>query len=565
MDPVRHCPVSISTSSSASQIAYASSFIDGAFGAAEAVTQRVLQAALSAVETVGSCIGSIKPAKHRATNLTQDAESKKHETVRWLFSQQFDDVCHAIPWLNLRRLESFKSGGYKLDDLEAYTRREWFGKDFIHWQTWHSAIAACVKGKEGTAVQLYMNRLVQDGPVMPHFYDNKGKSILNGLYGILQAFLMPHGIIDLEGFRNFNFTCAGITLTNGDKLVPTLGLNVPIVRENGEYQIFDRRTQQFEKLENDFFEEEKGHQYDNGRFIKFKELSEEQRQAYGLPNQYRQLWLYLTNEKQERALGYETIAFTSDIGSALAIGHGEYTCYLTSIYKIMLLALGVDANNEELNENSTEYAIHIALKQVMQDPENPWHEDLFSKEKLLEYQIAQLFKMKPELFEETKKAVNFLLTPWNLVEQLKANEVYRADGTPYKWDEIKEFLPGEEQLAAYYLTLMVRSLWTGAINPEAFDKSIGIKIPFLWKLFRYTSHPLVQVWKKVVAELKSLDRESFVSFAGHGFVMDFSQTLQALQNGQTGVHDPSLLRELGFAGIESWLGSQLKNRVFYSK
>ena len=109
----------------------------------------------------------------------------------------------------------------------------------------------------------------------------------------------------------------------------------------------------------------------------------------------------------------------------------------------------------------------------------------------------------------------------------------------------------------------------------AFYESTSCYIPFCWTFDNFKAAAsetrwiggtdltasFIDTWGKIRDELTSTyPGKNWISFDGHGWVASFNEGLIERQRNMPGV-DQELLKQLGVAIIDSWLGTQLN--VFY--
>lgn len=108
---------------------------------------------------------------------------------------------------------------------------------------------------------------------------------------------------------------------------------------------------------------------------------------------------------------------------------------------------------------------------------------------------------------------------------------------------------------------------TGAIRSIA----LGIK----WSAYKYSAYAkkrvaitnnfvsYMDVWKKITQKLfEKYGNKNWISFSGHGTIFSFDNDILQKQ-GVMKNEDFKVLKDLGFAIIDSWLGTELN--TFYKK
>jgi hypothetical protein len=160
---------------------------------------------------------------------------------------------------------------------------------------------------------------------------------------------------------------------------------------------------------------------------------------------------------------------------------------------------------------------------------------------------------------------------------------FNGNGKRYYVNLAKHFLPSEEYVLAYALSKNAWYLAIGSINNEAFYKALtndtgfirSIALGIKWSAYKNGAYAKNQVgagqgavsymdiWKKITQKLsEKYGNKNWISFSGHGTIISFDNNIlkkqSAMKNG-----DPKVLDDLGFAIIDSWLGTELN--TFYKK
>jgi hypothetical protein len=166
--------------------------------------------------------------------------------------------------------------------------------------------------------------------------------------------------------------------------------------------------------------------------------------------------------------------------------------------KIMFLTLGIDADNNVITEGHPQYEVHQELVKLVSDKENVWNSNNFNKDMLLQFQIAEMFKKDPNLYEAAKQVVDSTIGLWKNYKNLKGGKYYNQN---------KE-------------------------NAKLFHRYIKKKLTSQ-KTIRYPDHsPLsgyrpgkasfMDVWSEIKVQLKGqTKRLDFISFDDHGWVISF--------------------------------------------
>jgi hypothetical protein len=235
--------------------------------------------------------------------------------------------------------------------------------------------------------------------------------------------------------------------------------------------------------------------------------------------------------------------------------------------------------------------------------------------KILQYHMAEIIKEDPYLeaameqtcdlyvgvFKNYKKIVDKKI--FNNQKKVVTHADKNAEGQELN------YLPGKEQMLAYSFNLRLRWLWYGMQNPQVICKACGINVPkSIAKLVNlglrrlaYRKHKFdpskihtdieselkyrkdisyVEVWQiikeRLMARMQKISQETgeplktdFVSFDDHGWVMSFDPEIVHMQNTKlaekqshrafkgTILDDVKIARDFGFAGIESWWGTEM--------
>lgn len=471
--------------------------------------------------------------------------------AKYLFHQQFNDMCMVAPMLNLPLVEKFCSR----EKLPAYTRREWFVKSYDDLRVWHRTLSDI----SGTALSRYLDDAIENGPIMPHFYDQDGKIALKKISP--EAFLIPYLLIDYNPAQSE---------AEVNSLLPCFGLRYPFVLDyDDHYKVFfdNKSTGKIEMVD-------LGIDFENAKeAFKTQWLAHyEGREPYIEFDPY-----YWAEDK--KSLGFKKIC-VAFLGTGYPHNGHFYLPYMYGLYKLMLLRLGLNNQNKEMSSNTDKdlFPVHEDLNNRFEkDPLNPWHSKFFTKDKFLQYAIAEIFKSKPELFEQAKETIDFHLRPWKLYHDLKYGGVYyKINRDLYTTKDVDRFLPGDEQMMASMVTLSVRLLLYGACShgAEAFYKTTNTKVPGIWEFDIFKEAAIkkktlgsrnvsfIDTWQEIVSQLRSKysNRDNWISFDDHGWVASFNKHLLDLQSAMPGV-DQGLLDKLGVAIIESWHSSEMS--VFY--
>jgi hypothetical protein len=509
--------------------------------------------------------------------------------TKYAFTQQYNDSCHLSPIVNLKILERMRESEYDIDSFPYLTRRQWLGEDQRMLNTWHGLISKLSqKGAEKDYPQLikFLKIGIEHGPNSPHFYNKDKTPYFQGLKGFLQMGDMPFFFIDLESLRKTNFHTGCWTLNFEEMLNDIkLGIISGVVKDNGVYKIYNSKLKDFEPIDKlawiSVVEKE------GKKTVVFKEesLTADIRETYQLPKEGVPVFEMIPTN----GLGFQEMSLDERTWSGIRTrdSQGEHTYFPfeSSLLKLMFLTVGVDENNNLIDEDHELYELHKELKTLMsRDTDNPWHPNNLKKDMLFQYQLAEIFKANPKLFAMAKQAVTQYNS--NILENYQGlidGSIVGKDDKPLNPKVMKKFLLGEEQMVAYFFTSNLRYTWYSAINPKAMQKSLEFGLPdclssvshlymkrkfhkkftFQYKRWEPSEQlSYLDVWnkvrEKVIAKNTTTGRTDYFSFDDHGWVISFDPTIEELQNIFTPkIHDKELLNELHLAGIESWLSSEL--------
>jgi len=293
--------------------------------------------------------------------------------------------------------------------------------------------------------------------------------------------------------------------------------------------------------------------------------------------------------KPINGLGFSEMGVIPNLGTGIVVEGKTYAPFEMSLFKLMLLVLGLDENNNEITETHKDYAVFNEFRALIAESENnPWSPDNFQKDFFMQYHIAEILKQDPQMRDQAealcKHVGGGLLKGY---QQMVNGSVYRGDGTRLESEgdfDLKQYLPGPDQTLAYCFTNLIRHLWYFSHDPKTLISSLDLD-QFLPKIiakalpvnqiFLRTKYKALKkhsfdtpdgkvhvsfmdMWHKILQKVKERTEETdFVSFDDHGWVMTFDPRVLAKQETEE-VYDKPFLRQLGIAGIESWMGSEIK-------
>lgn len=263
--------------------------------------------------------------------------------------------------------------------------------------------------------------------------------------------------------------------------------------------------------------------------------------------------------------------------------------YDAGTYQHMLFACGLNADNTpfEDKDDSLEAKAYRNFHKVMtSDILNPWA--TVSKEDFFEYHLANIFKHNPELKAKAVASVDFYNNFWQLYKE--SFDLYDSPNLPRtKLSEKQRFMPGEDQMLAYFFSHQLRFVWASSISFDALisveelEEELGKGFLKAMKLGSFL--PGVPSEKKIIAEaeekkfgprkgkysfldvwtqvkevlLGDIPDRDLVTFSSHGSVISFDDNLVTMQSHES----PGIANQLGFEMWDSTYDKGLK--PFYRK
>lgn len=249
-----------------------------------------------------------------------------------------------------------------------------------------------------------------------------------------------------------------------------------------------------------------------------------------------------------------------------------HSYYMSSLCQLILFGMGLDSNNNPIQEGHPDYDAFIEFhKAMLTEKHNPWNFQSFAKENFLEYHIAEMIKADPSLRKKMEETVSIFFSAWEKYKDL--DHLYDENHISLR-DKKKELI-GEEQYLAYCYVQSARFLWGASVSRTAFNAILELD-PTLAHLLRlpFTPGPnqiirnaqvkingnsFLDVWKEIQANLIiSPDiPKDLASFSGHGIVISLSNDLFQAQI-DSGIEAPHIINQLGFSVIDSYYGEQLQ-------
>ncbi len=194
-----------------------------------------------------------------------------------------------------------------------------------------------------------------------------------------------------------------------------------------------------------------------------------------------------------------------------------------------------------------------------ENPLNPWAN--INKNDLFEYHLTNIFKNNSNLKQMAMESVNFYNNNWKFYQE-SFNFYDNTISSRVRFSDKQKFLPGEDQMLAYFFSSQLRSIWAASIGEDALceiwelNKELGelaIKalkffnfmpgIPSVSKVLeeagakKYGEHEkysFLDVWDNIRdCFLKTVSNPfgkiDFVTFSGHGCVISFDLDLIKIQ------------------------------------
>ena len=432
---------------------------------------------------------------------------------------------------------------------------------------------------------------IEQGPTIPNMYDQRGKNLTQSMNDLMKR---PYFLVDLEEMKKKSVRVFGRKVQLDSVIdFSDLGVKIGVIKDKKDhlYKIFNHETSQYEVITPESHPwlqiEEQGDLMKGEMGVKVTFLPDCQEESLQhrytmFPNQ-REIWM-----SKNASLGFEEIAVARDLGSGLSHEGKKYAPYEMSLCKLMLMNLLLNEENEENPNNPVlkDFKRFVDTHHQGSDPvrqeNNMWHESKFNKDIMLQYQVAERLKMAPKL----KKILVEILDSMDFDLKQGYDEFIQGEGSFYRDREqrtpmmTKEYLLGDEQALAYFLCNHLRYTWYASMNPKAYQASLGIT-DFLGSFSKVYPASLKQKQMKrqtlkkrkieidgeqmkislldVWNELRtSLGGRDFVSFDDHGWLMSLDPEVVEQQNRREDqIHDPEFVRQLGFAGIESWLSNHI--------
>lgn len=565
--------------------------------------------------------------------------------ARYCFLQQFNDMCMIAPMINLKLLEDFlknhggEHGGEdddtslfkKLPEEKWFTRRQWFGKAYPYLIAWHRALQETtaadrewepseekfVEKPKHEALYNFVKRAIEDGPTLPHFYNQDGTFFFTGKKEMKLGYFQASAAMRFAYTPYLFIDNEAMSLIKGDLAeFSTGGINLPLVRSiNDKFYVFNQDSNVFDFIQNTDainYSSEYSSGGHTSRIIEDVSILKTDKASlqdpcYASIGEMPKNSIYTFTAPKTGSLGFkEVFGVSSGEGQGVMLSDGVrtklYASYMFGLYKMMLLRLGIDSNNEDINEDHEFFHVCQGLQMLCnQDPHrNPWSDVYFSRDNFLTYQISLLLDKDKELRDAVKATVDFsALHQWSVykdfLKAVKNGTIYRdRDGEkPYEYDNVMKYIPGKTQALSSILLAQIRFLWYGTLNKKAYyeftipQNNILVRFFTRVKKMKFSQFKdqafskrsigeeklsFIDVWNRIVERLKgAFERRNWVSFDGHGWVVSFDERLIEAQkdkmnstlSGTKLKAAHKLLDALGCVGIESSHSSFLNS--FYKK
>jgi len=529
----------------------------------------------------------------------------------YTFAQQMNAICLMVPVMNLEILEQLQKNKYDLTKLPTYTRAEWFGilnpfevSWFKPFANLNIALSNDPNFNDYAALKTYIDEGAAHGPVLPYFYNKNGKfpfgGFLKGTDEAIRLFSLPFMLIDLNGAENFKlkifFNLLDVTKQfDIREFRPYLYL--PVVQteddiKNNKLRVFNQSTKKYDLV-------------DEKKYLVLTQIDDgKEYKIFNISNRMKMLQKYSKNgtvfipdlenfnmaKRTDKLFQtYSSVGiYHPPLGQAYTNGTSEYVPYMQGIYKMILLTLGVNHDNNVLAVDGKatniidtygERDVMIGLQNLCNaDDNHPWNKKRFNKEMFLPYAIADLLKKNPSLANQLKQTIDIGFHDWEEYEKLVSGFYYNKNKEQMTGKNVAQYIPGEQQALAYMLMHNIRFLWYGSQNPKAFYSETIPQIPLLWTFDNFAKKAaqkktikngvdktasFLDTWILIRnAIIKNYKRNSWMSFEGHGWVISFDPEIIKLERSKSGsFYNDELNKLLGIAGIESFLTSELK--MFY--
>ncbi|HRE31635.1 MAG TPA: hypothetical protein PLD88_06630 [Candidatus Berkiella sp.] len=556
----------------------------------------------------------------------------------YAFAQQIDSSCHTMPFINLSILQQLRSASleeHKELDLKEhakwYNKRQWLPQTFLWTKEWQLAMKRAMDTPFGE----YQKKMLEEGIINGHVYDaggNRYDNTWNPIENYARMLLVPYNFTDAStlpvdlGFNHVDaaYKTLPLFLHEGKAIAydPEKGDYQALIEvesqdkiDSGEWDIalfttppitpdvststssssnastWQQTFGEYSEMLDEYYESiseasQKVSQYFKPeRYVHPGSFQSEPSPYFPTSKQNCRFYQLTPAQKDFLSLpAYATLAYTSNstLGYDIAFKYRylpseseQHSYYQSSLLQLMLLCMGVDNQNNTIDQTHPLYAAHIALKAEMESsPHNPWALPSFQKENLLEYQIAKMIQSDPELKSAMKETANIFFPAWEYYQNLRDCYDSPDPVTRKPLREKMNWLLGEDLYLAYIYVMNARFLWAAATSREAFSAILELD-PTLARMLQlpFTPGPnfimrnaqrrsanglsFLDVWQRIQANLVVNPKipKELASFSGHGIAISLYNDLyeQQIKN----VSNPDIMKRLGFSVIDSYYGEQL--------
>lgn len=561
-------------------------------------------------------------------------DSRRTYISEYAFHQQHSANCIIFPMLNRKKADELIENNYQFPTFK--TRKDWVGINAPYEIAWRSMLQELNTSPchpDYQALQTFLDTLCLHGPSIPTLYTDAQKTLPLSMYekkiqSVSEKAIILKTDVQAHEFRQEALEYAAIpyffaditTCRQWEKDQTSLikkALAKTILKET-QY-IFKAPCGITPEHELEFFNNTKECYkriplqitdfgmvlFHNGKHLIVRKHAENSDvfdasslipllTSFGMQIPHNATLTFVTrNEKLDfGSWRYAGIFEINSDGFYSSNGH-LYAPYALGYYKLMLLRLGIDEDNNIIasngrrlisTTNNKNIDVMIALQKLAnQHPLNPWNDLFFSKETFLQYALAEILKEDPTLARTVENTIDFFWRTCFGYDAFMEGYFYNALGTRMNPEEAKFYMPCKVQLLAYAIMQNVHYLWYGAQNLRAFCDTIleigtiqgprkAQDVNSIWHAFKSASFAkkngvsFMDSWYFIRGKLLSHPKfkkiKNWTSFDDHGWVASFDQTLINMQNALP-AHDNNMLKALGLAVIDSWQSE--KCNVFYKR
>lgn len=497
----------------------------------------------------------------------------------YCFAQQYDDACHIMPFINLQRLQELRqqaraqaAGVIDLaHDVAWYTKRQCLSYTFPFEQNWALALKRLF-AKQGAFFN-YQQQIFADGVICAKMFTPNGtpyfEASFNPITNMVRENFTPQSGIRIEYLpREWRW----LVIRNSFKALPIF------IDDSGVF-LYKSPSEQIQLTTIPYQSVNAEYPY----LLHFDDLKKQERCSLVVNEE---ILTFLKIENDSRL-----IPMSNALGARQIFGYSylpkdseEKTYYSSSLFALILLSLGLDLQNNCITEAHPLWEVYQELQE-----DNPWKMASFTKENLLEYHLASLFKDDPSLKRLARLVVNFYFNGMHCYDEL--DTLYdSADPTNRQLlrDKKAKYLPNEELMLAYFFSQNLQTLWAAAKSTQAFTAKLTLSevisaiipswmsgmqqeclnlagvipgFPTAAKFIRaakakHNGVSFLEVWQLLKVRLfeKIGYNRDLASFSGHGIVLSFAEDLMTLQNVHSSITDRNTMAELGFTIIDSYCG-----------